>query len=122
MQRRRKLLKDIFHLEYPERLPQLAENLQAIGWDSPEGEVANLTAADITSILKRYLNGELTEQQVEDWANLVETREDITFGIHEDENVVVEAIHDLANPALEGALTHEGARKLILCLQETRQK
>ena len=119
MQERKKLLEDIFQLKDPQKLPQLTKSLRDIGWDSPEGEVANLRSMHILLILQRYLNGELDEQQVEDWANLVEIREDITFGVHEDEKAVMEAIHDLANPVLEGALTHERAKKLILGLQES---
>ena len=118
MKKRNELLEEIFNLEKPDSLQNLSEDLREIGWDSPEGEVANLTTLHIISILNRYLNGNLTEQQIENWANLVEMREDITFGATEDEERVIDAIHELANPALEGALTHASAKQIILRLQE----
>ncbi|MDD9899924.1 MAG: hypothetical protein OXT65_02990 [Alphaproteobacteria bacterium] len=116
---RQKILETIFHLKKPDELDHLAEQLRSVGWDSPDGEVAHLTSAHIISILERYLDGRLTEQQVEDWANLVEAREDITFGVQEeDEDMVTAAIHDLANPALEGNITHESAKKLVSRLRD----
>jgi hypothetical protein len=113
MNNRKLLLEIIIDLEEPSLLPRLQEELRLSGWDSPEGELTNLTQKHIVSILQRYLNGLLSEKQVEDWANLVETREDITFGLHKDENSVMDAIHLLANPAMEGALTPESAKSLI---------
>jgi len=113
MQDRKTLLETILRLKHPEMLKQLAAALRKSGWDSPEGELVNLTWEHVVSILRRYLAGELSEAQVEDWANLVELREDITYGIQDDNEVIIDAINDLANPVLEGNLMPESAKALI---------
>jgi hypothetical protein len=59
-------------------------------------------------VLKSYLNGDISELDVELWANLVESREDISAT-----PIVRQAIFELANPDLEGKLTHETAERLI---------
>lgn len=65
--------------------------------------VATLGRLDIASVLNGFLAGQLDAGAVEEWANLVECREDITFERREEETVA-DAIFDLANPALQGPL------------------
>jgi hypothetical protein len=53
------------------------------------------------------LKNELSEKEIEDWANLVECREDIEL------DDVLDVISILANPLLKGVLTQDRAKKLI---------
>ncbi|MCK4945423.1 MAG: hypothetical protein KAS59_04090 [Alphaproteobacteria bacterium] len=71
-----------------------------------------MTRKNIISVLERYLHSELTAENVEDWANAVEIRDDIEFGI-KNEETVLDAVYILANPVLEGSLPPEMARSLI---------
>lgn len=89
-----------------------------MGWDSPDGEVAHLLPSHIIFILQQYLSDRMSEQEVEDWANLLEVREDITFGAVEDEDTVIDVIHILANPVLEGPLTQMRAQRLVALLEK----
>ncbi len=57
--------------------------------------------------MKRYLAGEISTQEVEDWANLIECRDDIGY---ED---VADVLHILANPLITYELTPAVAAQLI---------
>jgi hypothetical protein len=95
--------------------PTLAE-LAAFGWDAEEPS-AQLSPEHIVKVLERYLSGTLTAEQVTDWADLVECREDI--GTEENEGSLNEIIFRLANPNLSEAVTHSVAREI---LKELRAK
>jgi hypothetical protein len=97
------LLRALIGYELPVE-PVLAA-LRSFGWDAPE-PVVLLTREDIVRILDRYLAGKLTTEQVTDWADLVECREDIGFPSG-DEDVLREAVFRLANPNLRGEVTHD---------------
>lgn len=94
-------------LELSEPLQQLAEKLSSFSWDY-EGSPVVLARAHIDSALDRYLTGRLSGQQLEDWANLIEGRDDVSaepcF-----EQVIQDVIHQLANPELTSSLTFEKA-------------
>lgn len=80
-------------------LPLLEEVLAQFPWDWEEPPLATLGGQDVASILRRYERGELTAEQVEAWANLVEVRDDIEFDAS-----ATDAIFYLANPRINGPL------------------
>ena len=59
--------------------------------------------AGIAAVLERFVNGDIQAAIAEEWANLVECREDIGFEVGYEE-VVADAIYILANPKLAGQL------------------
>jgi hypothetical protein len=73
---RKSLLERIVRFELP--IEDSIAMLRAYGWDSEE-ELVVLAAADALRILERYLGGELSAQQVEYWAELLEMRDDVGF-------------------------------------------
>jgi hypothetical protein len=77
--------------------PVLAE-LQEYGWDA-EGPLFTVTRQHVGGVLSRYLEGQLTSEQVTDWADLVECREDLGYekGFEED---LKRTVFELANPNL----------------------
>jgi hypothetical protein len=76
--------------------------LATLSWDS--GPVITLTRQNIAAVLQRFASREIDAASMEEWANLVECREDICFeSCHEE--VVANTIHALANPELTGRLT-----------------
>lgn len=89
--------------------PVLAE-LAQYGWDAAQPFVT-LTLVDVVRILDRYLGGALSSEQVTDWADLVECRDDIAYP-ETDHEVLSAAIFRLANPSLEGDVTIEVAEEL----------
>lgn len=66
-------------------------------WDGPP--LASLTEEALVAVLRRWAGGQITAEDVAEWANLLEGREDVAFGPD-----VAAAIFDLANPHLQGPL------------------
>jgi hypothetical protein len=89
--------------------PVLAE-LEAFGWDS-EQDLAILEREDILNVLRHCLDGEFTSEQVVDWADLLECREDVGFQEGQ-KQVFSHAIFLLANPNINGDVTLDLARKI----------
>jgi hypothetical protein len=73
-------------------------------WDGPP--LAILRREHLLSVLARWRNGELSAEDVEDWANLVEVRDDLQHDPADP--AVAKAVFDLANPTLQGDLTEVG--------------
>jgi len=86
---------------------ELKQAVRCLSWDSPTSEVS-LTRTDVSSALQRYLDGAISSKDVEEWANLIEGREDIGFesGCVE---TLRELVNELANPVTMGALTSQRA-------------
>ncbi|MQX19873.1 hypothetical protein GHJ84_02365 [Sinorhizobium meliloti] len=96
---RRAALSSLIKFDKP--LEELRAALAAFDWDSEP--VITLSRVDIAAMLRRFTSGEIDARTVEAWADAIEGREDIRFESgHED--VIASAIHDLANPTLQGQL------------------
>jgi hypothetical protein len=88
-------------IRFDASIPKLRAELASLIWDSDP--VVTLSRRDIAAILERFATGKIDALTVEDWANLVECRQDIDFEAG-CEDVIHAAIHDLANPLLSGEL------------------
>ena len=112
MNDRRTLLRLLIQFGGP--LPKIKEQLALFEWDSEELVV--LKRSDIVGLLQKFLAGNLTAVEVEEWANLIEGRDDIGFeavsGIG-----IWDIIYELANPTLRGELNHERAREILRRLE-----
>ena len=73
-------------------------------WDDPP--LATLKREHLLDVLARWQRGELSAQEVEDWANLVEVRDDLNHDPADP--AVAAAVFDLANPELQGPLSVVG--------------
>ncbi|MCO5965484.1 hypothetical protein [Sinorhizobium meliloti] len=82
-------------------LQEVRGYLPAFGWDAEA--VITLSRFDLVAILQRFSTGELDAATVQEWADTIECREDIQFEAGHEESVA-SAIHDLANPCLQGDL------------------
>jgi len=98
---REELLRELISYRLP--IEKTLENLSYYGWDC-EFPLVTLTKSDVVSIMQRYLSGGITEQQLTDWADLVECREDIEYPT-QDENLIASIIFRLANPNLNEEIT-----------------
>lgn len=109
-QNRQEVLKALIELSAP--LEKLTASVTSIGWDPDSNNLVELNRSHILKILNRYLSSELSEQEIEQWANLLEGREDIRFEYKNDQ-WIRQVIHELANPLLTKPLNRERAAKLI---------
>ena len=91
------ILLDLVH--FKNNIDTLKNMLSQIGFDS-ETELVSMSKDDIAEILQRSLDKKISFLELEEWANLIECREDIGF---EDEKTQ-EMIFKLANPYLYGKL------------------
>ena len=95
-------------VELSDDLNSIKEKLSRLTWDF-DFDLVTISATDISKILTRYIHNELTSDDVENWANLIECREDIGFT----DDSVKEIVFDLANPVLYGELTKNKALNMI---------
>jgi hypothetical protein len=75
-----------------------------------------LKSENIINILSEFIEGNITDEYVENWAEIIEVRDDIGFD-EKNDNEIKQAIHDLANPILSGTLNKEMAIKICHSLQ-----
>ncbi len=85
------------------RLPDAISRLKQFPWDS-EVELVTLTRTDARRVLREYLEGPLSADSVEEWANAVEGRDDIGFekGF---EALLKDLVFELATPDLTQRIT-----------------
>lgn len=107
---RANLLRELLNLERP--LELIALGLKELPWDWDGPELVTLTAAHGLAVLERFLNGDLSADEVEEWANLIECREDVGFEPSRNAQLL-ELIHELANPLITAPLTDDMARTWI---------
>ena len=104
---RASLLKELLHFSRP--IADVVSDLSAFGWDADE-DLATLDAAHISAVLNRFLSGDISDTDVEDWANAIECREDIGFL---QDPPVADALDELANPLLTRPLTRQSAAEWV---------
>ena len=111
---RNQLLEDL--LWFKDDLSRIREQLTKFPWDGVEE--ATLKASHIRSVLERFIREELSASQVEDWANMIEGRDDVAY----DETTraaLKELIFELANPVLSESSSLSKARDFLLQLNRT---
>lgn len=94
--RRKLLVTEIVENPLPDS--SVLDELEKFGWDC-EHELVIITKQHIYAVLYAFAKKLLTAQQVIDWANRIEGRDDIGYECG-GEDVVNEAIFWLANPYL----------------------
>ena len=89
-------------INFTKDISAIKSNLAKIGFNS-ESELVTITKNTIANILNRVIDKEISYDLLEEWANLIECREDIGY---EDE-ILQEIIFELANPCLYGEIDEE---------------
>jgi hypothetical protein len=112
---RRDALRALLHFRGP--LSDLRRDLARFGWDSDQ-ELATLSRESVASVLDRFLAGELTAAEVEDWADAVESRDDIGFEAGF-EPLLDDLVFTLANPLLTEPLSRDRALRWMQRLATT---
>ena len=96
-------------------LTEAISRLAEFPWDS-ESELVLLTSKDFGHVLSLFKQGSLSATEVEDWANALESRDDIGFSTSQ----AFELLHELANPLLTQPLSGERADFWLSQLQNGR--
>ena len=89
-------------IQFNEPVTRLKVALESFSWDI-DRPIITVTKDNIIAILDRFVAGEFNADVLEEWANLVEGREDIEFEPGHSQ-AISDAIFQLANPALCGPL------------------
>lgn len=97
-------------VSYSKPLHLLSNELSNYSWDYTELPVI-LTTKHLSNILKRCILGDISVLEVENWANLIECREDLDYEELNYERIE-EIIFRLANPELEGDLNMSIVKKI----------
>jgi hypothetical protein len=106
---RRELLRELLALKRP--TAEVLRTLARFGWDSDE--LVTLSAGEALRVVGRFLQGEVSEEDLEEWANGIEGREDVGFS----PSNLREMIFELANPGLVGPVK-QTAKKWAKILEE----
>jgi hypothetical protein len=105
-------LKSLSRFDRPLNL--LSQSLFAFECDY-ENEPVIVQAADISEVLRKFLVGKISAEEIEEWANLIESREDLEFEEKKQEQIA-SIIYQLANPVLEGKITLYACKNFIAIL------
>lgn len=87
-------------------LGELRKRVASFPFDWNGAPLGILRREHLLAVLARWRSGELTPAEVEDWANLVEMRDDLDHDPNDP--AVANAVFDLANPVLQGPLDEVG--------------
>ena len=99
-------------INFTKDISAIKSNLAKIDFNS-ESELVTITKNTIVNILNRVIDKEISYNLLEEWANLIECREDIGY---EDE-ILQEIIFELANPCLYGEMDK---KKICMILDEIK--
>lgn len=108
-QNRMKSVEDLVKLRRPIR--NCLEELRNFEWDY-DGRPFVLSLEIIFGILERYLNGDLSARNLEEWASAIELRDDIEVDSN-DEDLIKEIIEFLSEPSINGSISKEIADGII---------
>jgi len=101
-------------IEFSKPVIELSDHLSKLEWDH-DGEPLILHAVQVKNVLDRFFSGVISAKDLEEWANLIECREDIDFEAQKNEQIE-NVIYCLANPSLEGEISPVSCKKLFVTL------
>lgn len=115
MKTRQQHLNALVNLNQP--LSTILPILKILPWDSNQA-IITLKKDHLIHILNQYLNYSLSAIDLENWANAIECREDITYET-EGEDFINDIIFDLANPILNAPISPELVKQYITQLSNS---
>ena len=118
MKNRQQILQELVTFSQP--LEFIAKELSQFEWDY-DGKPFLIKPIHIVNILNRFLFGDLTAKEIEDWANLIECREDLEYDKSNQEQLD-KIIDELANPDIYGHLTIAKCQKIFLVFSLPRAR
>jgi hypothetical protein len=109
---RREALESLLLLRDP--VQAAIQRVSSFPWDS-EVRLAVLTRADAHRVVTGFLEGSLSAEECEEWANAVEGRDDVGLE-NGSEELLKEFLFELGTPELTRPLTQSTAKEWILKL------
>lgn len=94
-------------------IDSLNKKLTTVDWDYQPEKKIYIKISDIQSVLERHYNGEISINDLIDWANLVEGRESLTYFDHEAE-IINNLISYIANPEINYLLDKNIINNILL--------
>ncbi|WP_007026846.1 hypothetical protein [Saccharomonospora iraqiensis] len=95
-------------VEFRKPIEHTLAALREFPWDSDE-ELATLDVSALRRVVDMFERGRIDADELEEWADAVEGRDDIAFGSQD----VIDAVNTLANPVLFGPLTKENVNRIV---------
>lgn len=96
-------------------IERLQSELSAFNFDSEP--LVTLRVDHLVDLLSRFVEGEISGGYVEEWANLLEVRDDVDFD-PTFEAEIKQIVHDLANTTLSGPLDKGAANDMLKTLRQ----
>lgn len=103
MHRRTEILQALVQFTRPTE--PLWRELSSFGWDCDDESIHLVfKKKDLIAVLDQFLAGDISPKELEDWAEGLECREDLTFE-EEDSEMMRDMLFRLSSPAITEALT-----------------
>ena len=109
MNRRAEILQELVRFDKP--TAPLMRELRSLGWDWSGDALLILKKEDLLRIIDRFLTGEVTAAQLQEWAENLEVRDDVTFDEEEKESID-DVFFRLATPEINEPLTLQSVQKM----------
>jgi hypothetical protein len=109
MSRRAEILQELARFETPTE--PLLQELRAFGWDWSGAPLLVLTKADLLRVIDRFLAGQISAAQLQQWAENLELREDVAFD-ERDAELLDDIFFRIATPEINEPLTHDVVRRM----------
>jgi hypothetical protein len=108
METREDLLSKLIHFTAP--VEELGKKLSAFEWDS-EDYLVTLTRIQISEVIKQFLNKKITAEELVEWANAVEMRDDIEYEPGH-EKIIASSLFELSIPEINFPINEENLKKM----------
>jgi hypothetical protein len=106
-------VRDLLELRKPS--DEIAKLLSKFDWDF-EGQPVVLEKRHLKMAVLRYLKNEIDGREIENWANLIEGREDIEAD-KSCEELINSLVFELANPLLTSSFDQTRAKQILKILE-----
>lgn len=117
MNRRAEILEELLIFEKPPA--PLMRELSAYGWDWPGAPLLVVKKEDLLRLIDRFLSRSIGAEQLQEWAENLELREDVAFDEAEEE-LLDDMFFRIATPFINEPLTDEAAREMRNELTQNR--
>ena len=106
---RKQLLLDLILLRG--KAQDIKKELSKYSWDSVS-PIVKIDTQSMIFVLTKYIKGDISTDELEEWANLVECRDDIEIP-----SLIQEFIFELANPEINGDITKKKVNDYVKVLE-----
>jgi hypothetical protein len=106
MRKRIDILKDL--VSYTKDLSALKRELSYYSWDT-EKSYLTITKHQLLNVLMKCIDQTITFQNLEDWADAIECRDDLDFENEE----IQEIIFELSSPEINGKITKNRLNEIV---------